>query len=421
MSHKDIPEERGASNTQPAASPSDTDALAFIRSSFQGLFEDEPPLLKTPKTVQLLVLRQTHDYTIFRTEETRELNVVALPRTLNDSEQVLKVVMHDSKQRAPESRLFAALAKQLATDHEVKLSQAQRECYLKDNLCRVCPRCILFGAVLTKKGSRGEDRWNIKHRVQYNSAFSVEPYEQVAEFLTFNAVSDVTQSTGSALGSTEVLQPLVNLPSVITLNSVTAEELLLFVKTLLACRSYGAEVRGHGSTTNHLLAIMGGYEEVITSLEFSLEWATRDAQGFTDGNAAQTNSNKQAHAEARRAAEGSTSPIANPFLSAAKEIVERYKKDRAVFPEKVKLLGGDELNKWIEQVRNLSNDREKELIERLYNYSSGIEKRLKEAAQREAKKEVLETASGGSTAGAVETTKSGGDMSSTKSGRKKRA
>jgi len=42
------------------------------------------PILRTPKTVQILLIRQTHDYTILRTEETRELNVAVTPTSISN-------------------------------------------------------------------------------------------------------------------------------------------------------------------------------------------------------------------------------------------------------------------------------------------------------------------------------------------------
>lgn len=256
-------------------------------------FVSTPPLLRTARTLQILLVRQTHDYSIFRTEETRELNVVTLPKAMSDASSILKVAMLASKQKAPENRMYATLTKTLAedikvennknlleslADKEEQLFKSWSECSLKDNLCRRCPRCILFGAVSTERGR--EERWNIKHRIEYSTAYSLEPHEEIYEMLTFNAVTDETQSTGQALGYTENIQPLAHFPSVVTLNSVTREEFIMFLKTLLACKSYGAEGRIKGDVVNYISGIVAGYEEIMTSLEYSLELADRKDQGF---------------------------------------------------------------------------------------------------------------------------------------------
>jgi len=44
------------------------------------------PFYRTPVTVQILLLRQTHDYAVFRTEETRELNIAVTPASISDSD-----------------------------------------------------------------------------------------------------------------------------------------------------------------------------------------------------------------------------------------------------------------------------------------------------------------------------------------------
>ena len=166
-------------------------------SQLEGLFEPEIPLLQSAKTIQVLVIRQTHDYTIFRTEETRELNVATLPVSMSNPDAVLKAVMLASKQKAPENRMYIKLYRTYAVALGVALDEAVMSCRLKDNLCRMCPRCVLFGAVSTETGQ--ESRCNIQHRIEYSSAYSIEPYEEISELITFNAGDTATQSTLSLI------------------------------------------------------------------------------------------------------------------------------------------------------------------------------------------------------------------------------
>ena len=56
-----------------------------------------------------------------------------------------------------------------------------------------------------------------------------------------------------------------------TLRSVTERELVLAIKMILACKSYGAESRIGGDVRNTIFGIVAGWEEVITPLEFTLE------------------------------------------------------------------------------------------------------------------------------------------------------
>jgi len=280
---------------------------------------EEIPLLRSTKTIQLLVMRQTHDYTIFRTEETRELNTATLPRSIDDPEPVIKVVFLAGKQKAPENRAYISLFRTVAKDLGVDPGPAEN-CRLKDKLCRSCPRCVLFGAVVTEEGSTRKKRWNIKHRIEYSSSFSIEPYEEVSEMITFNAVDPTTQSTGQALGFTENIEPVVNFPSIVTLSSITEEELIWYLKTLLATKSYGAETRIKGDVVNEVIGIIAGYEEIITSLELNLEISSRGINGLMAS-------------------------------------LERYK-ELAAFPNKVLILGPEKTSKLVDAVRRFEPDQE---------------------------------------------------------------
>ncbi len=68
-----------------------------------------------------------------------------------------------------------------------------------------------------------------------------------------------------------MVKPASIFPSIVTLRGVTQEELVLTVKTLLACKSYGAESRIGGDCRNTFFGVVAGWEELITPLEFTLE------------------------------------------------------------------------------------------------------------------------------------------------------
>jgi len=226
------------------------------------------PLLDS-RVVQILLVRQTHDYTILRTEESRELNTVVIPESIESSKPTVKVAFLASKQKAVESRMAAKMLRSVRDDYE---------CRLMLNLCMECPRCALFGAVNVSGGRE----YNIKHRIEYSTGFSIERYEDLLETITFNAIDDANQTTGQALGMTHNVRPLANFPCVVSLNSVTWQELVLYLKALMASKSYGAETRVKGDVRNTILGIIAGHEEVITSLEYSLELATRFEEDLHD-------------------------------------------------------------------------------------------------------------------------------------------
>jgi len=285
------------------------------------------PILRTPKTVQILLIRQTHDYAVLRTEETREINIVVTPTSIANPQQKARVAFLASKQKAPETREFASLVKEYYRKFELSTDSKNQilNCEIKDKLCRACPRCTLFGAVVTDQKDSPYKRWNIKHRIEYSSAFSLEPYERISENITFNAVTESTQLTEQALGITENVSPMVNFPSIISINSPTWQELVLIIKNLLRCKSYGAEGRTKGDTINYITGMIFANEEVLTSLEYVLELEVAEK-------------NKNA-------------------IEQAYSISEKYAK-MAALKDDIKILNPSELELFIDSVQSLQLSKE---------------------------------------------------------------
>src|SRR5438270_13758214 len=110
---------------------------------------DKPEPLIGAKTIQLILMREVLDYTVLRTEETRELNTVATPLSMQDGNKtIVRVAFLATKQKAAESRQLEQLLRTATS--EVGMTVA--ECYLKDSLCLECPRCGLFGATSVESG-----------------------------------------------------------------------------------------------------------------------------------------------------------------------------------------------------------------------------------------------------------------------------
>ncbi|MFW6030353.1 MAG: type I-D CRISPR-associated protein Cas7/Csc2 [Halanaerobiales bacterium] len=121
---------------------------------------------------------------------------------------------------------------------------------------------------------------NIKHRISYSSAFSLESYQEIEENRTFNAVNNKKSSPGQVLGSKNYVKPAALFPSIITLRSVTWKEFLWSLKTILSTHKYGAETRTGGDVRNRVVGIVAGWEELISSLELSLELAEQAEINF---------------------------------------------------------------------------------------------------------------------------------------------
>ena len=246
-----------------------------VWKKLEQYFVERPEPIIGAKTVQILIIREILDYAAFRTEDTKELNTMVTPTSVTNNNQISRVAFLASKQKAAETREMERMLRTAALANEITISEkleikdkkiiSIRNCYLKDSLCCECPRCILHGATALSAEA------NIKHRIEYSTATSLLSWNDVEDTITFNAINDKDISTGQALGTRYVVKPATVFPSIITLKSVTKKEFILAVKSILSCKSYGAETRIGGDVRNHIVGIVGGWEEIITSLEFTLE------------------------------------------------------------------------------------------------------------------------------------------------------
>ncbi len=301
--------QESGSRTEKIEMPNDLEIL-------KNYFNREINPLLNAKTIQILLIRQILDYTILRTEDSRELNTVELPRSLTDSNREVYGLFLASKQKSVESRMFMEL---LRLDPITK-----DECYLPMNLCMKCPRCILFGSVKPAGG-----KYNIKHRVEYSSAFSLAPFKDINETITFNAIYETNQKTGQALNVSHNYKPLTIFPSIITLKSVTWKEFAMMIKTLLASHSYGAETRVKGDVRNEIIGIIGGYEEIVTPLELTMELRSllQDDKNIT----------------------------LEDIIKETSKISEKYKKS-AASPTDITILSLDKVNLIINAIREIKLD-----------------------------------------------------------------
>ena len=229
-------------------------------------------------------MRETTDYVILRTETSRELNTAITPTSVTNDEPMERVVFLGSKQKAVENRQAGKIIRNLYKTHEPivfphLISKAigfpdakDWDCFLKDNLCMRCPRCLLFGAVSTsKKLPKSFPVRNFTARIIYSSAFSVQDRLDIEEIHTFNAIDELTKSTKQALGDRISVTPGALFPSIVTLRSVTPLELKLALQSILLSTRYGAETRILGGIKNDLVAIIASSHEVISPLELTLE------------------------------------------------------------------------------------------------------------------------------------------------------
>src|SRR5437879_4822747 len=102
-----------------------------ILESLQAYTVSQPEPLIGAETIQIILLREILDYTVLRTEETRELNTVTTPRSIDESDHdELRVAFLASKQKAAESRTMEQMLRTATRVAGMRVD----DCYLKDYL-----------------------------------------------------------------------------------------------------------------------------------------------------------------------------------------------------------------------------------------------------------------------------------------------
>ncbi len=223
-------------------------------------FIDKPTPLAPAKYVSIAILRRTLDYAAFRTEADKYTNSVATPASKKANKIIDRALILASKQKAVERRHESQIIRDIMPEAD--------ECYLKDELCLKCPVCALNGGIKAEKGA-GEI--SIKSRLLYQTAFSILPFEDVVESITFNAVNEKTTKTGQALGERELVKPDTHFISVVTLLAPTLDELKFYLYSMLNTTRYGAETRGMGVIENKILSLVFSDSEQFSALRLTMD------------------------------------------------------------------------------------------------------------------------------------------------------
>jgi len=221
--------------------------------------ENEISLLPRQKWIQVIVLYEVQDYSIFRTESGEELNTEEL---IVDGEKIAFPVLLGRKLKAVQRRTGHAIIRSVRDEYACKFETAEGGV---TGLCRKCPECFLRGAA----GGRGEE-YNIQSRVFYSAYYAIEPERLITDLFTRNAIDDLVKVTGAALTSNQVIKPQAHIPAIFSLYSVTERELIYFLKTVQRARRVGARVTEGGLIKPISVAITGYRYELLSPLELSL-------------------------------------------------------------------------------------------------------------------------------------------------------
>jgi len=147
---------------------------------------------------------------------------------------VEKVVFSGSKRRGVDRRTIHALRNQMVGKNEKDQDQVPRfDCYIPA-LCSECPTCWLYGSVGAVGEAAKKKNYNIKSRVLYASALSVEPSDIAVAVHNRNAPNELDHTTGEAgIHSEELIKANVHFPTITVLDRVVDWEIGAFAHALL--------------------------------------------------------------------------------------------------------------------------------------------------------------------------------------------
>jgi hypothetical protein len=147
---------------------------------------------------------------------------------------VEKVVFSGSKRRGVDRRTIHALRNQMVRKVENNQDQGPLfDCYIPA-LCSECPTCWLYGSVGAVGEAAKKKDYNIKSRVLYASALSVEPSDIAVAVHNRNAPNELDHTTGEAgIHSEELIKANVHFPTITVLDRVVNWEIGAFAHALL--------------------------------------------------------------------------------------------------------------------------------------------------------------------------------------------
>jgi len=147
---------------------------------------------------------------------------------------VEKVVFSGSKRRGVDRRTIHAIRNQMVRRKNGDKDEGQLfDCYIPE-LCSECPTCWLYGSVGTVGEAAKRKEYNIKSRVLYASAVSVEPSEIAVAVHNRNAPNELDHRTGEAgIHSEELIKANVHFPTITVLDRVVDWEIGAFAHALL--------------------------------------------------------------------------------------------------------------------------------------------------------------------------------------------
>lgn len=223
--------------------------------------------LPNGKYITVLIERIAESECIFRTEGSGEgLNKELLYLGIENRKQENRAVISKRKQAAVERRT----GREVLRKNDLLFTTAKKAlCELNKNTpCGKCLDCIIYGYAVGDGGAQ-------KSRVIYDNAYSILPFDEVADKKTFNALyengtmRDEKGTASSSINEDEYIKPGTIFLDMITFKDLTLDEFVYSLGNILRSRRYGAMSSRIGKVKNELIKVIISDCEIFSNLELT--------------------------------------------------------------------------------------------------------------------------------------------------------
>ncbi len=232
-----------------------------------SIFHTEIPSLPMGKYVHIVVLRETNSFPLFQTDQELNFARVSAGRNKYQRDIISRIVMFKRKQTTPERLTGRELLRRYDFISADETDQANYCEYNSERFCKHCSDCIYYGFAIGQEGSE-------KAKVLVDSAFSLSPYDESHQTMTFNApyehgTMSKNGETKSSFGEQDHILPQTFFPTIVTIKDPTETEFIYVLNNILRTKRYGAQTTRTGTVDNHILAIAFTDGEIFSGLKLT--------------------------------------------------------------------------------------------------------------------------------------------------------
>jgi len=212
------------------------------------------------KFTHILLLREVTGPARFTTDgETANTTDIRIGDPEDTTIPIKAVDLFYRKQPGAERRIGKSIQRDILDDYS-------EDNMAPNDMAQNSPESVLFGS------AAGDEGISQRSRVYYNTAYSLRNADTVLEQNIQNAPGDESRNQSKDEQGTwtpDFVTPGTLMPSVVTLDSATAEEVLFTLAVISRTNRYGAgETRG-GNVKNHFLGVYHGTSDSPSNLEIN--------------------------------------------------------------------------------------------------------------------------------------------------------